>query len=139
MQLLPQRDVGVYDSGSTVTFLVIYRSMRAALAPSGEYPPLALKAVEEKVGSYFWKDTGRTTCQQVGWSAVGLGGFLFMLVMGVWVVPSRRHIWELPGNYRDFIVVMVFYLFCWRTKRILVTAITDFKIYILIQSSMLFI
>ena len=34
---------------------------------------------------------------------------------------------------------MVFYLFCWKTKRILVTAITGFKIYILIQSLMLFI
>ena len=34
---------------------------------------------------------------------------------------------------------MVFYLFCWRTKRILVTAITGFKIYILIQSLMVII
>ena len=49
------------------------------------------------------------------------------------------HRWELLGNYRDFIKVMVFYLFCWRTKRIIVTAITCFKIYILIQSLMLFI
>ena len=49
------------------------------------------------------------------------------------------HIWELPGNYRDFIMVMVFYLFRWRTKRIIVTATTGFKIYILIQSLMLFI
>ena len=53
--------------------------------------------------------------------------------------PAPRHIWELMGDYLDFIVVMVFYLFCWRTKRILVTAITGFKIYILIQSLMLFI
>ena len=47
----------------------------------------------------------------------------------VWVCEcvSVWHRWELPGNYRDFIVVMVFYLFCWRTKRILVTPITDFK------------
>ena len=52
---------------------------------------------------------------------------------------SGPHRWELPGNYRDFIVVMVFYLFCWRTKRIIVTPITYFKIYILIQSLMLFI
>ena len=52
---------------------------------------------------------------------------------------GRNHRWELPGNYRDFIVVMVFYLFYWKTKRILVTPITDFKIYILIQSLMLFI
>ena len=29
-----------------------------------------------------------------------------------------HHVWELPDNYRDFIGVMVFYLFCWRTKRI---------------------
>ena len=36
-------------------------------------------------------------------------------------------------------MVIVFYLFCWRTKRILVTTITGFKIYILIQSLMLFI
>ena len=49
------------------------------------------------------------------------------------------HRWELPGNYRDFIEVMVFYLFCWRTKRIIVTAITGYKIYLLIQSLMLFI
>ena len=53
--------------------------------------------------------------------------------------PAPTHIWELPGNYHDFIVVMVFYLFCQRTKRILVTVITGFKIYILIQSLMLFI
>ena len=50
-----------------------------------------------------------------------------------------HHRWELPGNYPDFIVVMVFYLLCRRTKRILVTSITDFKIYMLIQSLMLFI
>ena len=54
-------------------------------------------------------------------------------------LPMVYHRWELPGNYRDFIVVMVFYLFCWKTKRILVTPITDFKMYILIQSLMLFI
>ena len=51
----------------------------------------------------------------------------------------RGHRWELPGIYRDFIEVMVFYFFCWRTKRILITAITGFKIYILIQSLMLLI
>ena len=51
---------------------------------------------------------------------------------------SLPHIWELPVNYRDFIVVMVFYLFFQRTKRILVTAITGFKIYIHIQSFMFF-
>ena len=50
-----------------------------------------------------------------------------------------HHRWELPGNYLDFIVVMVFYLFCCKTKRILVTLIIDFKIYILIQSLILFI
>ena len=50
-----------------------------------------------------------------------------------------HHRWELPGNYRDFIVVMVFYLFCWITKRIFVTNITVSKFYILIQSFMLFI
>ena len=26
-------------------------------------------------------------------------------------ISRGRHRWELPGNYRDFIVVMVFYLF----------------------------
>ena len=49
------------------------------------------------------------------------------------------HRWELQGNCHDFIVVMVFYLLCQRTKRILVTATTGFKIYILIQSLILFI
>ena len=52
---------------------------------------------------------------------------------------TGAHRWELPGNYRDFIVVMVFYLFFWRSKRILVTIITGFKIYVLIQSLMLLI
>ena len=54
-------------------------------------------------------------------------------------LSPQGHRWELPGNYRDFIMVMVFYLFFRRTKRILVTPITDFKIYILLQSLMLFI
>ena len=53
--------------------------------------------------------------------------------------PCHHYIWELPVNYRYFMVVMVFYLFCRRTKRILVTAITGFKIHILIQSLILFI
>ena len=44
------------------------------------------------------------------------------------------HRWELPGNYRDFMVVMVIYLFCRRTKRVLITPFIDFKIYILTQS-----
>ena len=55
------------------------------------------------------------------------------------VLLRRKHRWELLGNYRDFIMVMVFYLFCWRTKRILVTNITGLKMYILIQSLILFI
>ena len=55
------------------------------------------------------------------------------------IIGAVEHRWELTGNYSDFIVVMVFYLFYWRTKRILVTAITGFNIYILIQSLMLFI
>ena len=64
----------------------------------------------------------------------------FLQDLGVGVCNSRLHRrWELLGNYCDFIVVMVFYLFFWRTKRILVTAITGFKFYILIQSLMLFI
>ena len=54
-------------------------------------------------------------------------------------IAPAIHRWELPGNYRDFIVVMVFHLFSWIFKRILVTDITGFKIYILIQSLMLFI
>ena len=51
----------------------------------------------------------------------------------------QRHRWELPGNYRDFIVVMVFYLLCRRTKIILVTATIGFNFSILLQSLMLFI
>ena len=47
---------------------------------------------------------------------------------------GSNHRWELPGNYRDSIVVMVFYLFCRITKRIIVTAITGIKIYLLINS-----
>ena len=58
---------------------------------------------------------------------------------GVRAGRGSGHKWELPGNYRDFIVVMVFYLFFWRTKRIFVTAITGFKIYILIHSLIIFI
>ena len=53
--------------------------------------------------------------------------------------PSNMHIWELPGNDRDFIGVMIFYLFCRRTEIILVTAIRGFKIYIHIPSLILFI
>ena len=45
-----------------------------------------------------------------------------------------HHRWELPGNYRDFRGVMVIYLFCRRTKRVLITPIIDFEIYILTQS-----
>ena len=55
------------------------------------------------------------------------------------ITRGEKHIWELPGNYCDFIVVMVFYLFFRRTKGIIVTTITDFKIYILMQSLLLFI
>ena len=49
------------------------------------------------------------------------------------------HRWELPGNYRDFRGVTVIYLFCRRTKRVLITLIIDFEIYILTQSLILFI
>ena len=38
------------------------------------------------------------------------------------------HVWELPGNYCDFIVIVVFDLFCRRSKRIIVTAITVSKL-----------
>ena len=59
----------------------------------------------------------------------------FLQDLGMDVCNSRlHHRWELLGNYRDFIVVMVFYLFFRRTKRILVTATTGFKFYTLIQS-----
>ena len=37
------------------------------------------------------------------------------------VVVTRTHRWELPGNYRDTTRVIVFYLFFWRSMRILVT------------------
>ena len=49
------------------------------------------------------------------------------------------HRWELPVNYRDFRGVTVIYLFCRRTKRVLITLIIDFEIYILTQSLILFI
>ena len=52
---------------------------------------------------------------------------------------AETHRWELPGNYRDFRGVMVIYLFCRRTKRVLITPIIDFKIYILTQSLIFFI
>ena len=34
---------------------------------------------------------------------------------------TRNHRWDLPGNFRDFMRVMVFYLFCQRSMRIIVT------------------
>ena len=43
------------------------------------------------------------------------------LIRGYRTACGTQHRWVLPGNYPDFIVVMVFYLFCRRTKRILVT------------------
>ena len=52
---------------------------------------------------------------------------------------SLHHRWELPGNYRDFRGVTVIYLFCRRTKRVLITLIIDFEIYILTQSLIIFI
>ena len=33
-----------------------------------------------------------------------------------------NHRWQLPGNYHVFIRVMLFYLFCWISMRILVNA-----------------
>ena len=60
---------------------------------------------------------------------------LVMLVVGPYLgagevlIIGGGHRWELPGNYRDFIEVMVFYLFCWITKRILVTAMVSGKIF----------
>ena len=63
-----------------------------------------------------------------------------VIIMLHWMVLTRvGHKWELLGNYLDFIEVMVFYLFCRRTKRILVTVIRCYKIYIHIHSLMLFI
>ena len=41
---------------------------------------------------------------------------------------SALHRCELPGNYPDFIGVMVFYPFCRRTKIILVTTVICYKI-----------
>ena len=35
---------------------------------------------------------------------------------------TAHHIWELPCNYRDYIRVMVFYLFCWIIMIILFAA-----------------
>ena len=40
---------------------------------------------------------------------------------------ASEHRWELPGNYHDFIGVLIFYLFCRRTKRIIVTTIICYK------------
>ena len=54
-------------------------------------------------------------------------------------ILSIEHRWELLGNYHNFVGVMVFYLFCQRTKRVLVTAIRGFKIYTHNQSLMIFI
>ena len=39
----------------------------------------------------------------------------------VWKLPHHR--WKLPGNYRHVIRILVFYLFFWRSMRILVTAV----------------
>ena len=48
-------------------------------------------------------------------------------LIGEYLPPfTLEHRWKLPGNYRDLFKVMVFYPFGWRTKRILVSAITGF-------------
>ena len=44
--------------------------------------------------------------------------------------PTLRHLWKLPGNYRDFVRVMVFHLFCRRSMRILVTVVFCHLLYI---------
>ena len=68
-----------------------------------------------------------------------LKGIDFYQSSSLFLSSSTLHRWELPGNYRDFIVVMLFYLFCRRTKIILVTPTTGFKTFTIIQSLMLFI
>ena len=45
-------------------------------------------------------------------------------------ISSRTRVWEIPYNYRDFIRVMVFCLFCWRIIMILVTAVFCHILYI---------
>ena len=51
-------------------------------------------------------------------------------VLSWWRQCGRWHIWKLPGNYRDLIRVMVFYFFCLRSMRIIVTAISCYTLYI---------
>ena len=55
------------------------------------------------------------------------------------VFPRYNHIQELLGSYPVFIKVMVFYLFCQRSMRIVVTAIFTHIIYLYIQSFMKYI
>ena len=56
---------------------------------------------------------------------------MWMLPYNKYINMSHRYIWELPGNYPDFIRVMVFYLFFWRSMRIIVTAVfVTYYIYI---------
>ena len=45
------------------------------------------------------------------------------------ITAASMHIWEFPGNYRDFGVVMVIQPFYWRTRRILITIVYFQKIY----------
>ena len=49
--------------------------------------------------------------------------------MMVFLYAYVRHRWELPGNYRFFIVVMVIYHYVERTWRILVTPDCLYNIY----------
>ena len=48
-----------------------------------------------------------------------------------------QHRWELLGNYRDFIRLMVFYNFCWEIVELLLLLLFV-TYYIYIQSLMLF-
>ena len=51
---------------------------------------------------------------------------------------GNYHRCELPGNYRDFIRVMVFYLFCWRNMRIFFTAVF-YTLYIYMVVNLIYI
>ena len=62
-----------------------------------------------------------------------------MVLWWIFGKPTVIHRWELLGNYHDFIRVVVFYLFFWRSIIILVTAVFCYTFYIYIQSLMILI
>ena len=69
----------------------------------------------------------------------GTHQFLCLVLVLLLLSPTGIHRWELLGNYCDFVGVMVFYLSCQRTKRIIVTAIICYNIYIYMQSLISFV